>query len=106
MNTKAIQVSVRWARKRAGMTQHDLAEAVGMPQPSIARIEAIATQGHNSLLNDLLPGAENRQLGRNLRAPVQAVCALADSHSQTSENPLAASRNAGVVGTFCQRHEG
>lgn len=29
----------RWARKRAGMTQHDLARAVGMPQPSIARIE-------------------------------------------------------------------
>jgi transcriptional regulator with XRE-family HTH domain len=30
---------VRWARKRAGMTQHDLGRAVGMPQPSIARIE-------------------------------------------------------------------
>jgi transcriptional regulator with XRE-family HTH domain len=29
----------RWARKRAGMTQQDLARAVGMPQPSIARIE-------------------------------------------------------------------
>ena len=30
---------VRWARKRAGMTQHQLARAVHMPQPSIARIE-------------------------------------------------------------------
>ena len=30
---------VRWARKRAGMTQHELAAAVRMPQPSIARIE-------------------------------------------------------------------
>lgn len=31
---------LRWARHRAGMTQRDLAEAAGMPQPSIARIEA------------------------------------------------------------------
>jgi transcriptional regulator with XRE-family HTH domain len=39
MNEVAIARTVRWARKRAGMTQHDLARAVGMPQPSIARIE-------------------------------------------------------------------
>jgi transcriptional regulator with XRE-family HTH domain len=31
--------TVRWARKRAGMTQNDLAQALGMPQSSIARIE-------------------------------------------------------------------
>jgi transcriptional regulator with XRE-family HTH domain len=30
---------IRWARKRAGMTQQDLASAVQMPQPSIARLE-------------------------------------------------------------------
>jgi transcriptional regulator with XRE-family HTH domain len=40
MDTDAVGRMVRWARKRAGMTQHDLAVAVGMPQPSIARIEA------------------------------------------------------------------
>jgi predicted transcriptional regulator len=39
MDAKAIQRGVRWARRRAGMTQQDLAQAVGMPQPSIARIE-------------------------------------------------------------------
>lgn len=39
MNEMAIIRTIRWARKRAGMTQHDLATAVGMPQPSIARIE-------------------------------------------------------------------
>ena len=30
---------VRWARKRAGMTQQELARGIGIPQPSIARIE-------------------------------------------------------------------
>jgi len=37
--TSSIGRLVRYARKRAGMTQHDLARAVRMPQPSIARIE-------------------------------------------------------------------
>jgi transcriptional regulator with XRE-family HTH domain len=39
MNEDEIGQTVRWARRRAGMTQHALARAVGMPQPSIARIE-------------------------------------------------------------------
>ena len=39
VNEVAAARTLRWARKRAGMTQHDLARAVGMPQPSIARIE-------------------------------------------------------------------
>ena len=39
MNEADIGRTVRFARKRAGMTQHELGQAVGMPQPSIARIE-------------------------------------------------------------------
>lgn len=39
MALTSIGRTVRWARKRAGMTQEDLARAVRMPQPSIARIE-------------------------------------------------------------------
>ena len=39
MDSKTVGRTVRWARKRAGMTQHDLAQATGLPQPSIARIE-------------------------------------------------------------------
>ncbi len=39
MDTSAVGRTLRWARKRAGMTQHELAAAVGMPQPSIARLE-------------------------------------------------------------------
>jgi transcriptional regulator with XRE-family HTH domain len=39
MNDTSVGRAVQRARKRAGMTQHQLAHAVGMPQPSIARIE-------------------------------------------------------------------
>ena len=40
MKTETVGHTVKAARKRAGMTQQDLAQATGMPQPSIARIEA------------------------------------------------------------------
>ena len=40
MKTDTVGQTVKAARKRAGMTQQDLAQATGMPQPSIARIEA------------------------------------------------------------------
>ena len=40
MKTDTVGQTVKSARKRAGMTQQDLAQATGMPQPSIARIEA------------------------------------------------------------------
>jgi predicted transcriptional regulator len=40
MDADTVGTMVRWARKRAGMTQLELARATGMPQPSIARIEA------------------------------------------------------------------
>lgn len=39
MKATTLGRTIRWARKRAGMTQHELARAVGVPQPSIARIE-------------------------------------------------------------------
>lgn len=39
MNATSVGRTVLWARKRAGMTQHGLAKATDIPQPSIARIE-------------------------------------------------------------------
>ena len=45
---------VRWARKRAGMTQHDLAQAAGLPQPSVARIERGRVTPRTSTLIALL----------------------------------------------------
>lgn len=54
MNPTTIGELVRWARKRAGMTQHDLARAVEMPQPTIARIEAGAVSPRTSTLTAIL----------------------------------------------------
>jgi transcriptional regulator with XRE-family HTH domain len=40
MTPSSIGPMVRWARKRANLTQQALADAVEMPQSTIARIEA------------------------------------------------------------------
>jgi transcriptional regulator with XRE-family HTH domain len=50
----SIGRTVRWARKRAGMTQQDLARAVRMPQPSIARIERGAVVPRTTTLMAIL----------------------------------------------------
>jgi transcriptional regulator with XRE-family HTH domain len=54
VNTDTVGRTVRWARTRAGMTQQELAEATGMPQPSIARIEAGAVVPRTATLIALL----------------------------------------------------
>jgi transcriptional regulator with XRE-family HTH domain len=40
VNARSLGKTVRWARKRAGLTQHDLAAAAEVPQSTVARIEA------------------------------------------------------------------
>lgn len=51
---------VRWARKRAGMTQHDLALAAGIPQPSIARIERGVVVPRSATLMAILAATGHR----------------------------------------------
>ncbi len=45
---------LRWARRRAGMTQRQLAERAGVPQSTIGRIESGATDPRLSTLRQLL----------------------------------------------------
>ena len=45
---------LRWARRRAGLTQRQLAEKTGVPQSTIGRIEAGATDPRLSTLRRLL----------------------------------------------------
>ena len=60
MNTDTVGQTVRLARKRAGMTQLDLAQATGMPQPSIARIEAGTVVPRTATLIALLHATGHR----------------------------------------------
>jgi len=60
MEADTVGRTVKWARKRAGMTQQDLAEATGMPQPSIARIEAGNVVPRTSTLIALLEATGHR----------------------------------------------
>jgi predicted transcriptional regulator len=60
MDAKLIGQTVRWARKRAGMTQHELALAAGVPQPSIARIERGTVNPRTATLITILRATGHR----------------------------------------------
>ncbi len=70
------------ARHRAGMTQRDLAEASGIPQPSIARIERGASIPRVDTLERALRAAGQElepapQLGSNVdRSQIRALLAM------------------------------
>jgi transcriptional regulator with XRE-family HTH domain len=70
---------VRWTRKRAGMTQYDLARAVGIAQSSVARIETGAVIPLASTLLALLDAAGqelavDRRIGRGVdRGPIREL---------------------------------
>jgi predicted transcriptional regulator len=48
---------VRYARRRAGLTQRGLAERAGVPQPAIARIESGAVSPRLTTLLELVEAA-------------------------------------------------
>ena len=83
MDAKAVGRTVRWARKRAGMTQHELAHATGLPQPSIARIERgtvvprtatligiLHATGHQLSLEPIDPAVDRDAIRRQLAMDV------------------------------------
>jgi transcriptional regulator with XRE-family HTH domain len=70
---------LQWARRRAGMTQHELARATLMPQPSIARIEAgsvvprtatliriLHATGHKLSVEPIGPAVDSEAIRRQL----------------------------------------
>ena len=61
---------IRWARKRAGMTQHDLANALEMPQPSIARIERGTVIPRTTTLMAILEATGHQMTVEPAGAPV------------------------------------
>jgi transcriptional regulator with XRE-family HTH domain len=85
------------ARRRAGMTQRDLAEASGIPQPSIARIERGASIPRVDTLERLLQ-ASGRELDSAPRLgsgvdPSQIRALLALTPDQRGRAAAVAGRN-------------
>ncbi|MDQ2674607.1 MAG: helix-turn-helix domain-containing protein [Chloroflexota bacterium] len=83
MNEQSIGKSLRWARRRAGMTQQDLAEATGMLQPAIARIEKgsaiprtatllqlLRSTGHRLAIEPIDAGVDREAVRHRLTTPV------------------------------------
>jgi transcriptional regulator with XRE-family HTH domain len=60
MDAITLGKRLRWARKRAGLTQQQLADAAGVPQPSIARIERGTVMPRAAMLIDLLAATGHR----------------------------------------------
>jgi transcriptional regulator with XRE-family HTH domain len=69
---------LRWARRRAGLTQRQLAERAGVPQSTIGRIESGATDPRLSTLRHLL-----RTCGFDLE--VEPVLGIGVDRSQIRE---------------------
>lgn len=87
---------VRYARRRAGMTQRDLARATGIPQPAIARIESGRVSPRFATLERLLAGA-----GTALEAsPAPGIgvdrSLIRESLARTPEERVSAAARAGT----------
>ncbi|HET9417571.1 MAG TPA: helix-turn-helix transcriptional regulator [Candidatus Limnocylindria bacterium] len=103
MNPRSVGKTVRWARKRAGMTQQDLAAAVQMPQSTIARIEAgavtpmtatlmelLRATGHELTVEPILPPVDRDAVLRHVREGIawRARTALGRRAKDPSKSPI------------------
>jgi transcriptional regulator with XRE-family HTH domain len=60
MNPASVGRALAWARRRAGMTQQELARAVEVPQSTVARIETGAVVPRTATLMQLLDATGHR----------------------------------------------
>jgi transcriptional regulator with XRE-family HTH domain len=103
MNERTVGKTVRWARKRAGMTQHDLAVAAHMPQSTITRVEAgsvtpmaatlielLRATGHELTVEPPLPPVDRDAVLRHVRAGIawRARTALGSRAKDPSKSPI------------------
>jgi transcriptional regulator with XRE-family HTH domain len=103
MNARTVGKTVRWARKRAGMTQHDLAVAAHMPQSTITRIEAGAVTpmaatliellretGHELTVESILPPVDRDAVLRHVREGIawRARTALGRRAKDPTKSPF------------------
>jgi transcriptional regulator with XRE-family HTH domain len=87
--------SLRYARRRAGLTQRELAARTGVPQPAIARIERGAISPRVATLDRLLAGTGD-ELGLAVRIGDGVDRSLIRaSVARTPEQRIVAAEHAG-----------
>ena len=100
MDANTVGRTFKWARERAGMTQHQLASAAEMAQPSIARIEAgrviprtaalialLEATGHQLAVEPIGPPVPSRGISQRLamEGPARTWTAIG---RRVAKNPL------------------
>lgn len=103
MDEVSIGRTVRWARRRAGLSQQELAKATGMPQPSIARIERGAVSpratsliallratGHELAVQPLRTGTDTAAIEQTLalQVPARTRRALGQAAAKSRTGPI------------------
>jgi predicted transcriptional regulator len=92
---------LRYARRRAGLSQRALADRAGVPQPAIARIELGAVSPRLDTLAALLAAAgATLQLGPLAGTGVDRSLIRASLARTPEERIRAAGRAAGKLGAF------
>jgi len=93
--------TLRYARRRAGFTQRALAEATGIPQPAIARIERGAVSPRVDTMDRLLaPTGGMLELSRRLGEGVDRTLIRASLDRTPEDRVLAAGRAGRNLAAF------
>jgi transcriptional regulator with XRE-family HTH domain len=93
--------TLKYARRRAGMTQRELAEAAGVPQPGIARVErGMVVPRLDTLLRLLAPTGVTLELSPHLGGGVDRSLIRAPLARTPEERVVSAGHAANNLATF------